>query len=211
LAGIGGVINLSVTDTILTLESTDLNTPVEGSLTLHNNGTIEADVSLEITGTQSSKFKIISPEPTFTIVPGGSEVVVIQFIPKSQNDVTAYLEISNQGDSIPRIIELSGKVSPTSVVESASPLTYFKTYPNPANNLINIEFNLDEPMLIELLVYDNTGNFVKNLGIFSAATQGNKIEWNGLDGYGNPISSGSYNIILRTKKMTKSFRVIFVK
>ena len=78
-----------------------------------------------------------------------------------------------------------------------------KSYPNPFNTKITLEFNLNNPSLIELLIYDLTGK-IRECIISKALNSGNhKIEWNA-----ERMPSGIYFCVLKTNSGMQTKKMI---
>ncbi len=72
------------------------------------------------------------------------------------------------------------------------PLTRISVHPNPFNPKTTISFTVDYPQIVELSIYDLSGNFIANLaqGWYQTGTQ--NIHWEGRDYNGNNLASGAY-------------------
>ena len=82
-----------------------------------------------------------------------------------------------------------------------------QNYPNPFNPFTVISYALEKDGLVNLSIFDMTGNIVKTL-VNSSQTAGYKsIEWNATNNQNEPVSAGLYlyRVILgelsETKKM----------
>ena len=85
-----------------------------------------------------------------------------------------------------------------------SPDTYslLQNYPNPFNPETEIYFQIPEPGFVELKIYNTLGIEIKKL-ISSQYNSGfHSIKWNGLDEYGNQVSSGIYLYHLKAGEFT---------
>ena len=82
--------------------------------------------------------------------------------------------------------------------------TYFKIYPNPASDYINIEYNLNNSETVEIMLYDNNGKLVYKLqnktiheaGIYS-------IQLTGI-----ALPNGIYHCVLQTENRKETKKII---
>ena len=98
-------------------------------------------------------------------------------------------------------------------LENNYPLSYSlsQNYPNPFNPQTTINFSIAEPGKISLKIYDISGKEINNL-INEFYGSGNySIQWNGIDSYGNQLSSGIYIYQLTTKNGILSNSMILMK
>jgi hypothetical protein len=89
----------------------------------------------------------------------------------------------------------------------ALPLTLRQNYPNPFNPTTTIGYYLPEPAVVSVDIYDIAGSRLATIAEGRQETGPHAVEWRGLDGSGNPVSSGVYFYRLKagstvlTKKM----------
>jgi len=91
-------------------------------------------------------------------------------------------------------------------------------YPNPFNPSgagrgpeAIIRFQMLEKSFVELMIYDVKGREINNL-ISEQLTRGeHSVPWNGTDYSGDPVSSGIYFYIIRTKNIDISGKMILIK
>ena len=98
-------------------------------------------------------------------------------------------------------------------LENNHPLSYSlsQNYPNPFNPQTTINFSIAEPGKISLKIYDISGKEINNL-INEFYGSGNySIQWNGIDSYGNQLSSGIYIYQLNTKNGILSNRMVLMR
>jgi flagellar hook assembly protein FlgD len=82
-----------------------------------------------------------------------------------------------------------------------------QNYPNPFNPSTEITFNIAKPGKYELSVYNVLGQKIKTLAAKKFESGQNSVIWNGLNEFGNQVSSGVYfyklsgNEVELTKKM----------
>jgi hypothetical protein len=111
----------------------------------------------------------------------------------------------------------SGLLANTELITSISekqdvlplPFSLRQNYPNPFNPETTIEFTLPRPEKVRVIIYDMRGNLVRTLLDGAQKSPGQyRLNWNGLDDRGKPVSSGVYfyriqtNSFTQTKKMT---------
>lgn len=84
-------------------------------------------------------------------------------------------------------------------------------YPNPFNGSTLIEYNLENPEIVQLYVYDLNGRFVRTL-VNSIRPMGkNSITWDGIDNSGKSVPSGVYFYSLQTSTENISRKLIYLK
>jgi hypothetical protein len=84
-------------------------------------------------------------------------------------------------------------------------------HPNPFNPLTTIRFALDRPQSVKVAVFDLAGRQVIDLAdkLYSAGTH--EIVWDGRDGRGRALPSGSYLVRLRTQDGDTSAKVMLIR
>ncbi|MHB9028671.1 MAG: DUF7948 domain-containing protein [Candidatus Latescibacterota bacterium] len=84
-------------------------------------------------------------------------------------------------------------------------------YPNPFNLSTTVEFNLPYPGQVGISVYSMTGQkvFEKWTNIYASGIQ--QIYWNGMDEYGEKVSSGTYIIRIVAGKHSAFTKAMFLK
>ena len=85
------------------------------------------------------------------------------------------------------------------------------TYPNPFNNSTRIEFSISSPGHVSIGVYDNAGKWVTSIIEKQMQRGTHSLHWKGLDINGNPVSSGSYLIVMKYAGAIESRKIAFIK
>jgi hypothetical protein len=94
-------------------------------------------------------------------------------------------------------------------IETVSPeipqdFSLSNAYPNPFNPETNFKFNVPQATNVRLVVYNLLGQEVKTLFNGEIKAGSYNVTWNGLDNYGNHVSSGIYFMSLESE----SFRAV---
>ncbi len=84
-------------------------------------------------------------------------------------------------------------------------------YPNPFNPSITISYALPENMDIKLFIYDITGREVVSLVDGQQITGYHDIQWNGIDSFGNSVSTGVYFARLEAGSYSQSIKIVYLK
>lgn len=84
-------------------------------------------------------------------------------------------------------------------------------YPNPFNNSTRIEFGIPSPGHVSIGVYDSAGKWVTSIIEKQMRSGTHNLHWKGLDMNGNPVSSGSYLIVMKYAGAIKSRKIAFIK
>jgi hypothetical protein len=108
---------------------------------------------------------------------------------------------------------LLGIVNSTPGAPAAMPTKYqlAQNYPNPFNPSTTISFSVPKAEKVQLQIFNLLGELVVTLtdADFQAGTH--NITWNGLDAYGNSVTSGIYLYRLQTKTQTLTKKMIMVQ
>ena len=90
-------------------------------------------------------------------------------------------------------------------------LTLLQNYPNPVLTSATIGFSLDRPGPVRLVIFDDQGRVLRRLinGIRGAGRQ--RIVWDGLDGAGGVVPSGSYFYRLDAGSKSATRKLIILK
>jgi len=108
--------------------------------------------------------------------------------------------------------KVSGDIGPV-FVETDRPLdfTLLANYPNPFNPSTTIEFSIPESGFVSLVVYDITGQRIREL-VSGDITPGiHSVFWDGCDENGTVVSSGVYISKLRMGNNIETHRMMLVK
>jgi hypothetical protein len=93
-------------------------------------------------------------------------------------------------------IELIGNmvtnIDPGKDMASFSSYQLNQNYPNPFNGNTNIWYNLAKPSQVNLSIYNSLGQKIKTLVSDYQSPGAYLVNWNGLNDYGNEITSGIY-------------------
>ena len=93
----------------------------------------------------------------------------------------------------------------------ASRFTLYQNYPNPFNPKTSIQFILNKPEIISIIIYDISGRKIKT--IFSGKCQSGRHikEWNGTNENGIDVSSGLYFFILSLNDTNVSRKIVLLR
>ena len=89
--------------------------------------------------------------------------------------------------------------------------TLWQNYPNPFNASTRIDFELAEPGMTELKIFDVSGRLIKTLISGELNPGGYSENWNGADFNGKPVSSGVYFIRLESGEYRSAVKCIILK
>lgn len=104
----------------------------------------------------------------------------------------------------------------TSVAASEQPqqreaISLLQNYPNPFNAGTTIRYRLKESSQVQLEVFDLTGRLVRRLMDASQPAGDYHINWDGTDGQGRSVASGTYVYRLRTEQRMEVRRMVLVR
>lgn len=84
-------------------------------------------------------------------------------------------------------------------------------YPNPFTELTDIEFEIEKPGSVEIVIYDNAGILIQSLKCTDCTTGKNSLQWNCIDKNSNKVQSGVYHYEVHFGNEVLSKKMILVK
>ena len=129
-------------------------------------------------------------------------------IPLVQDDRSIHL------DNIDRWVQGTG-VTPPPV--GADPIAFENTlgnaYPNPFNPATTIKYSIKARGHVSLRIYNAAGQLIRTLvdEMQSPRESGFTETWNGLNGQGQPVSSGVYFYKLTTEGFSQTKKMVLLK
>ncbi len=95
--------------------------------------------------------------------------------------------------------------------ETLSPFSIRGAYPNPFNASTTISFTLPASGFTQLVIYNITGQKVRELAAGEMKAGTHSIIWNGCDDNGTAVSSGIYILRLKSGKLSATGRMLLMK
>lgn len=210
MTGLAGDILLELPTSPFILSTTSLDIPTERQLIIVNNGTLDADLNLSITGEDAEAFSIKDDKNNINIKSKASDFVTIRFEPKTSEESNANLIIFISGKNEPVSLSLKGNIS-TSVDEFSSFISGVNIYPNPSSNILNFSIKLYSTDFISLKIIDINGNEILSKDNIDVSNGLYEFNWDGTDLYGRKLPSGYYSLRLISGKKVKNFGFILSK
>ena len=90
-------------------------------------------------------------------------------------------------------------------------LTLYPNYPNPFNPQTTIKFELPVTEDVEILVYNNLGQVVRNLLSKKLTPGEHRIQWDGKNNFGKACSSGIYYLQLSTSESILTGKMVLLR
>jgi len=95
--------------------------------------------------------------------------------------------------------------------ELVLPAGFNTLYPNPFNPDLNIRFTVDQPGRTTIEIYNLRGQMLRRLMDSNLAKGSHKVIWDGRDAKGSLVSSGVYQLVLRSGSQRFSTRAVMMK
>ena len=93
-----------------------------------------------------------------------------------------------------------------------SKFTLNQNFPNPFNEKTIIKFDLPEPALVDLIIYDIDGRQIRSLNQKTVLEAGfHSKSWDGLDDNGNLVGSGVYLIAIYSKNASTIEKIAVIR
>ena len=101
-------------------------------------------------------------------------------------------------------LKAENELNPNEVIVS-------KVYPNPFNPFTLIQYHLPKDAQVNMIIFDSMGRKVKTLLNDRQLSGYNSIMWDATDDKNEPVSTGSYVLMIKAGKIKNSKKMIFLK
>ena len=206
----GGAIIAASTDSVA-FDSVRIGESETQILTIQNNGSemlVVSDVSM-----QPSVFSVDSTQ--FNIAPGSSRDMSITFSPTDVVEYVGEMLIASNDPLIDTMrIALSGIGEvPVGIEDNNLPTEFAlgENYPNPFNPSTQIDYQVPEPAVIRLAVFNILGQRVRVLYDGDQQPGFHTVRWDGRNDYGDPVGTGVYIYRLETRDFVETRKMVLMK
>ena len=190
-----GIQNYACFDLVLFDESTIITGGGKGEV----NGGFQTDIIIEAFDTQGNSISTYIDDIDYT---DG----IYRMAMDNDGNVVIVGQASSQNIDAGLVMKFNYITTEINIVEV--PQMELNCYPNPTNRGSTISFFLEEKTQVNLSVYDNMGNLVKNLIKDENLEGRNVMHWNSTNNNRTDISSGIYYIILETAQAVYNEKII---
>ncbi len=166
--------------------------------------------------TQTRRFRGYGMRENTFIAPLSSRRYVASFMPTELREFSDSVEITVESDfriqhTYQRTIHFTGEGSPlfapdNNSLHSPEEFNLQPAYPNPFNNMTIIPFNLTQPGLVKLEVFNFRGQLISTLANRQFDAGLNRIKWNA-----NEIGTGVYLVKMSAKSQSEWQKVVLVR
>ena len=153
-----------------------------------------------------------------TISPNSSQPVTIEIVPNSL-EVGNYVGLVqlvpdyNLSAMAQNIVNLTITEELETKANNILPAEYtlHQNFPNPFNPYTNIRYDLPKNEEVQIEIFDMLGKKIRLL-IYQKQIAGfHKVQWDGKDNLGRPVSSGMYLYMLKAGQFKKSKKMVILK
>lgn len=119
----------------------------------------------------------------------------------------------NVGDNLARAprYHMQGAAVDDGTPTQQSRRMLLRNYPNPFRETTRIDFRLGQPGRVQLGIFDLAGRRIVTLIDASLAAGDHDAEWNGRDGNGDVVASGTYLLRLRVDEAVEAERLVMLR
>ena len=89
--------------------------------------------------------------------------------------------------------------------------TLYQNYPNPFNPITTLRYDLPEQAFVTLTIFDMLGREVNQLVKGTQEAGFRRIQWNGSDNMGRPVSAGVYLYQIRADEFVHTRKMVLLK
>ena len=87
----------------------------------------------------------------------------------------------------------------------------YNNYPNPFNSVTKLNYDLTDDIMVNIIIYDVLGRFVKEMvNNYQSAGQ-RSISWDGTDDKGAIVSAGVYFYSIQAGKFMQTKKMVLLK
>jgi hypothetical protein len=97
------------------------------------------------------------------------------------------------------------------VEENSSQTTIAQVYPQPFDNIVNVEFELQKDIDVFYEIFNQTGQVIFSSNINFMLKGKNIIQWYAIDNQGNSVKSGIYFLKIKNGSSTINEKLLVIK
>lgn len=150
-----------------------------------DEGGIFAELVLQDTGE--------TPELSFSLVSLNGDEIAVEYTPRYEPPPPPMITAVREEAALPQGFQLK------------------QNYPNPFNAQTTIAFTLSETTLVELVIYNASGQVVRTLVQGRKAEGEHKLVWDGTNGRGKRVASGRYVAKLKGEGFAGEIGMVLVE
>ncbi len=195
---------INVTPAEIDFDTVAIGYSASETVVIENNG----DATLEVSNIECDNDVFTVDIQSATIEPGESENVEVTFAPLVEGDYTGTLQIeSNDPEANVVLVSLSGYGLNTVGFSESNQMNDIRIYPNPFNNSVLIELDIESNEGLTIEIWDINGRQVYT-ATMNSLQNGNQIKWDGKETNGQAVSPGIYLGRIRTADFQEDFELI---
>jgi len=181
--------------------------PVSGHSATGGGGYDDAESYAELTGftdlpTEAQDIRTTLGCGPFSLL--NDETVVVRFALLGGEDLTDLMANADQANSLNFVSTDGGGKLP--LVYALHP-----NYPNPFNPTTTISYSLPEQSNVRMTVFDIQGREVMMLQDGVKSPGNYRVQWNGMDKSGSPVSTGVYFCRLQAGTYSQTIKMVYLR
>ncbi len=145
---------------------------------------------------------------------GESVSLIVRFAPTQSGQYSATLSITDNVNTSPHLINISGTANPVSNGDNLNPelsTGLLGNYPNPFNPQTTIRYYLKEGGPVSIEIINLKGQVVRRLESGAKSSGEHSVIWDGKDSNGNDLGSGVFFYKLKGGSYSGSRKMIMLK
>jgi len=180
-------------------------------LTIHNRGCRTLHV---VTAVDTTAVVWLTAAPdTFAVAPGDSQVVALTAHPTASRSLATTVLLQSD-DPLRAVIPiaLQGNARyPSGVPGIPMVLRLYQNQPNPFNPSTRLRFDLPQGAPLRICIFDLAGRLVRELVSRTYPAGSHSAVWDGRDGAGRAVASGSYFARMEAARKVQTVRLSLIR
>ena len=193
----------------------------DGLAVVYNAPYLHNDLAIEFNFTPPpAPWLAVSPENGSVPADGGTGQVTVEFnavdTPVGVYDGYVMIQTNDPDNAeiiVPVVLVVTDEVSNDDDGQNVVPVKYalYANYPNPFNPVTKIDFELRQPGLTRVSVYDLSGRLVRELKNEVLTATRHSVTWDGTNDQGQRVASGTYYLRLTSGDFQDVRKMMLVK
>lgn len=153
--------------------------------------------------------------PKTVLVSQPGEFVKDPSIMIGQDYIIHALWTIGRDDNEDDVYYVQGQIQTTAVdgFENALPISFalHPASPNPFNPMTTIQYGIPEASNVKLMIYNISGHVIRTLVQSELDAGYYSVQWDGINDYGQPVSSGTYIARIQAGSFTDVMKMVYLK